>query len=132
MGDYFQHWIEMGDRLGSKAPRIFYVNWFRKSPAGKWLWPGYGENSRVLKWMCDRVAGKVEGRRTPIGILPKDDELDLAGLSIAPEDLTELMRVDPAVWKSELADIEKHFAKFGERLPPRLDAQLKELKKRLA
>jgi phosphoenolpyruvate carboxykinase (GTP) len=131
MGDYFQHWFEMGDKLGDKAPRIFYVNWFRKSPEGKWLWPGYGENSRVLKWMCDRVAGKAEGRKTPIGILPKDGELDLTGLSVAAQDLAELMKVDPAVWKAELTDIEAHFKKFGDRLPKRLSAQLVELKKRL-
>jgi phosphoenolpyruvate carboxykinase (GTP) len=131
MGDYFQHWFEMGDKLGDKAPRIFYVNWFRKSPEGKWLWPGYGENSRVLKWMCDRVAGKAEGRKTPIGILPKDGELDLTGLSVAAQDLAELMKVDPAVWKAELTDIEAHFKKFGDRLPKRLSAQLAELKKRL-
>ena len=94
MADYFGHWLEMGDRLGDKAPRIFYVNWFRKSPEGKWLWPGYGENSRVLKWMCDRIEGKVQARETPIGLLPCDGDLDLAGLEIAPENLRELMRVD--------------------------------------
>jgi len=131
MGDYFQHWFDMGDRLGAKAPRIFYVNWFRKSPEGKWLWPGYSENSRVLKWMCERVEGKVEGRRTPIGILPKDGELDLKGLSIPAPDLAELMKVDAAAWKAELPDIDKHFKQFGERLPARLNAQLKALKERL-
>ncbi len=131
MGDYFQHWFDMGDRLGAKAPRIFYVNWFRKSPEGKWLWPGYSENSRVLKWMCERVEGKVEGRRTPIGILPKDGELDLKGLSIPAPDLAELMKVDAAAWKVELPDIDKHFKQFGERLPARLNAQLKALKERL-
>jgi GTP-dependent phosphoenolpyruvate carboxykinase len=76
----------MGDKLGAKAPRIFYVNWFRKSPAGKWLWPGYSENSRVLKWMCDRVSGKVGARETPIGLLPQEGELDLTGLSIPAQD----------------------------------------------
>ena len=131
MGDYFQHWFEMGDKLAANAPRIFYVNWFRKSPEGKWLWPGYSENSRVLKWMCERVSGKAEGRRTPIGILPKDGELDLSGLSIAAQDLAELMKVDAAAWKAELPDIEQHFKQFGERLPARLDAQLKALRERL-
>jgi phosphoenolpyruvate carboxykinase (GTP) len=131
MGDYFQHWLDMGDKLGDKAPRIFYVNWFRKSPEGKWLWPGYGENSRVLKWMCDRVAGKAEGRKTPIGILPKDGELDLNGLSVPPQDLAELMKVEPAVWKAEVPSIEEHFKKLGDRLPARLTAQLKALKERL-
>jgi phosphoenolpyruvate carboxykinase (GTP) len=131
MGDYFQHWFAMGDRLGDKAPRIFYVNWFRKSPEGKWLWPGYSENSRALKWMCDRVSGKAEGRQTPIGILPKDGELDLTGLSIPAQDLAELLRVDTAAWKAELPDIEKHFKQFGDRLPARLGAQLQALKERL-
>jgi len=131
MGDYFQHWFDMGDRLAAKAPRIFYVNWFRKSPEGKWLWPGYSENSRVLKWMCERVSGKAEGRRTPIGILPKDGELDLTGLSIPAQDLAELMKVDAAAWKAELPDIDQHFKQFGERLPARLAAQLKALRERL-
>jgi phosphoenolpyruvate carboxykinase (GTP) len=131
MGDYFRHWFEMGDTLSAKAPRIFYVNWFRKSPEGKWLWPGYGENSRVLKWMCDRVAGKAEGRKTPIGILPKDGELDLRGLSVPAQDLAELLRVDAAAWKAELPDIDRHFKQFGDRLPARLNAQLKALKERL-
>jgi len=131
MGDYFAHWLAMGDRLGKNAPRIFYVNWFRKSPSGKFLWPGYGENSRVLKWMCERVAGRVTGRPTPIGILPQEEELDLRGLSLPHDDLAELLRVDPALWKAEISDIEKHFAQFGDRLPGRLAAQLRRLRERL-
>ena len=131
MGDYFAHWLAMGDRLGKNAPRIFYVNWFRKSPSGKFLWPGYGENSRVLKWMCDRVAGRVEGRPTPIGILPREEELDLQGLSLPHDDLAEILHVDPAAWKAELPDVEKHFAQFGDRLPQRLAAQLQRLRERL-
>jgi phosphoenolpyruvate carboxykinase (GTP) len=79
MGDYFQHWLDMGDKLGDKAPKIFYVNWFRKTADGRWLWPGFGENSRVLKWMCDRVEGKVDAVKTPIGLLPKKENLDLKG-----------------------------------------------------
>ncbi len=131
MGDYFGHWLAMGDRLGKNAPRIFYVNWFRKGSSGKFLWPGFGENSRVLKWMCDRVMGRVEGRRTPIGILPREEELDMQGLSLPHDDLAELLRVDPNAWKAELPDIEKHFAQFGDRLPGRLTAQLKRLGERL-
>jgi phosphoenolpyruvate carboxykinase (GTP) len=121
----------MGDKLGAKAPRIFYVNWFRKSPEGKWLWPGYSENSRVLKWMCDRVSGKVQGRQTPIGILPKDGELDLVGLDVPSQDLAELLRVDGNAFKKEIPDIEAHFRQFGDRLPKRLNAQLKALNERL-
>jgi phosphoenolpyruvate carboxykinase (GTP) len=131
MGDYFQHWLNMGDRLGAKAPRIFYVNWFRKGPDGKWLWPGYGQNSRVLKWMCERVEGKVEGRETPIGILPKEAELDLTGLSVPPEDLAELLRPHRAAARAELDDEEAHLNQFGERLPVRLADQLKALRERL-
>ena len=131
MGDYFKHWLDMGDRLGKNAPRIFYVNWFRKSPEGKFLWPGFSDNSRVLKWMCERIEGKVSAQQTPIGLLPKDGELDLAGLAIEKENMEELMRVDLTAWKEEVPDIEKHFAKFGNRLPERLLRQLQKLKDRL-
>ena len=131
MGDYFQHWLEMGDKLGAKAPHIFYVNWFRKSPDGKWLWPGFGDNSRALKWMCERVDGKIGAQQTPIGLLPNEGDLDFTGLNIPLEDLRELMKVDPQAWKAELPDIEQHFAQFGERLPERLKKQLQELKARL-
>jgi len=131
MGDYFQHWLDMGDRLGSNAPRIFYVNWFRKSPEGRWLWPGFGENSRVLKWMCDRVEGKTSAEKTPIGLLPGKNELDLTGLDIPNEDMPELQRVDIEAWRAEIPDIEKHFAQFGDRLPERLRRQLGKLKTRL-
>ncbi len=131
MGDYFRHWLEMGDRLGGKAPRIFYVNWFRKGSDGRWLWPGFGENSRVLKWMCDRVDGKVGAVETPLGLMPAEGDLDLSGLSIPPADLEELLRVDPDVWKAEYFDIEVFFDQFGSHLPDRLDAQLKGLRDRL-
>jgi len=131
MGDYFRHWLEMGDRLGGKAPRIFYVNWFRKGSDGRWLWPGFGENSRVLKWMCDRVDGKVGAVETPLGLMPSEGDLDLSGLSIPPADLEELLRVDPDVWKAEYFDIEVFFDQFGSHLPDRLDAQLKALRDRL-
>ncbi len=132
MGDYFAHWLQMGDRLGDKAPRIFYVNWFRKTPDGHWLWPGYGENSRVLKWMCDRVDGKVGAAETPIGLLLRLEDLDLRGLDIPPENLQELLRVDVAGWRGELADIERHLARFGDRLPQRLKEQLRKLQARLS
>ncbi len=132
MADYFQHWLDMGDRLGSKAPRIFYVNWFRKTPEGKWLWPGFGDNSRVLKWMCERVEGKVGARATPIGLLPQEGDLDLTGLDARWQaNVPELLRVDPAVWQAEVADIDQFFAQFGARLPERLRRQLRELARRL-
>lgn len=131
MADYFRHWLDMGQNLGSKAPRIFYVNWFRKSPEGKWLWPGFGENSRVLKWMCERVEGKIEARKTPIGLLPNEGDIDLTGLTTPPGDIKELLEVNPEPWKAEVPDIEKFFARFGDRLPERLKNQLRELAVRL-
>ena len=131
MGDYFTHWFKMGDKLGKNAPRIFYVNWFRKSGDGKFLWPGFSDNSRVLKWMCERVEGKVGTVDTPIGKLPKEGDLDLTGLDISKENMQELMAVDKAAWKAEMPDIEKHYARFGDRLPGKLRDQLAELAKRL-
>ncbi len=132
MADYFQHWLDMGDRLGDKAPRIFYVNWFRKSPEGKWLWPGYGENSRVLKWMCERIEGRAGAQETAIGYLPRSEDLDLSGLSVSAEYLKELLRVDVAAWRSEVPDIQRHFAQFGVRVPQRMHDQVCALEERLA
>lgn len=131
MGDYFQHWLDMGDRLGKKAPRIFYVNWFRKNGDGKFLWPGFSDNSRVLKWICDRVEGKINASQTTIGLLPVEGDLDIKGLKLSPEDMKELMKVDTKEWKAEIRDIEHHFAMFGNRLPERLRRQLKEFIARL-
>jgi phosphoenolpyruvate carboxykinase (GTP) len=131
MGDYFGHWYAMGEKLGSKAPRIFYVNWFRKNQDGKFLWPGFSENSRVLKWMCERVDGKTGADESPIGLLPRHGDLDLSGLNIEPGDFEELMKVHPAEWQAEIPDIEAHFSSFGSRLPDRLKVQLKALKERL-
>jgi phosphoenolpyruvate carboxykinase (GTP) len=131
MADYFEHWFEMGERLGQGAPRIFYVNWFRRNREGKWLWPGFGENSRVLKWMCERVDGKTGARETPIGLVPHKKDLDLRGLSVSQEDVEELLRVDAQAWREEIPKMEKFFAKFGKRLPPRLRRQLEELRRRL-
>ncbi|MBF8271311.1 MAG: pckG [Magnetococcales bacterium] len=130
VGDYWQHWFEMGDRLGSKAPAIFYVNWFRKSDAGKFLWPGYGDNARVLKWMCQRVEGKVGARETPLGFMPNAEDLDLTGLSISKENLDEVLKVDAAAFKAEFGDLDGWMAKVGEFLPERMKKQVTEYKKR--
>ncbi|MBF0603514.1 MAG: phosphoenolpyruvate carboxykinase (GTP) [Nitrospirae bacterium] len=130
VGDYWQHWFEMGDRLGSKAPAIFYVNWFRKSDAGKFLWPGYGDNARVLKWMCQRVEGKVGARETPLGFMPNPEDLDLTGLTIAKADLDEVLKVDAAAFKGEFADLDGWMAKIGEFVPERMKKQVAEYKKR--
>jgi len=127
MGDYFAHWLEMGDRLGKNAPKVFYVNWFRKDEKGRWLWPGFGENARVLKWMTERVEGKVSAVDTAIGRLPEIKEFDTTGLKIEEADMKELFRVDVNAYKNELPDIDKHFAQFGDRLPERLKTQLSKL-----
>jgi phosphoenolpyruvate carboxykinase (GTP) len=132
MGDYFQHWINMGEKGGAKMPKVFYVNWFRKSVDGKFLWPGYAENSRVLKWIferCDGTAGAVD---TPIGKLPADGSLDLNGLNIASEALQELLKVDRDGWKAELPLIRQHLETFGAKLPKGLGEELAALEQRLA
>jgi phosphoenolpyruvate carboxykinase (GTP) len=131
MGDYFQHWLDMGDGLGDRAPRIFYVNWFRKSPEGKFMWPGFGENSRVLKWMCERLEGKAGAERTAIGFVPSENDLDLTGLDWPREKVQQVLTIDTDLWKAEVPDIERHFAQFGDRLPARLRRQLDELRVRL-
>ncbi|MEW6234134.1 MAG: phosphoenolpyruvate carboxykinase (GTP) [Candidatus Omnitrophota bacterium] len=132
MGDYWRHWFDMGDRLGKSAPKIFYVNWFRKAGDGHWLWPGFGDNSRVLKWMCERVEGKAKTVETPIGFMPAEDALDLNGLDIPAEDIRELLCVDKDAWRSEIPDFEKYLIQFGDRLPERMKIQLEKAKKRLA
>jgi len=131
MGDYFQHWVNMGDTLGDKAPKCFYVNWFRKTEDGKFLWPGFSDNSRVLKWMCERVDGKIGAEETPIGLLPKEGDLDTEGLDTSADDMQELMKVDVEAWKAEIPDIENHFSIFGDQLPERLKKQLEEFISRL-
>ena len=127
MGDYFAHWLEIGRRAGAKLPSIFYVNWFRKGGDGKYLWPGYGENSRVLKWVFERCEGRVGARDTPIGAVPRVEDLDLAGLSLPDGALRELLKADRADWEAEIADIAQHFARFGNRLPSELSARLARL-----
>lgn len=130
-GDYMQHWFDMGEKLGDKAPRCFYVNWFRKTEDGKWLWPGYGENSRVLKWMCDRVDGKVGANETPIGLMPKKEDFSFEGLDVSDEAWEELMKVNVEGYKATVADAEDYLAKFGDRLPAKMTEQLEALKSRL-
>lgn len=131
MADYWSHWFSMGDKLGDKAPAIFYANWFRKSADGRILWPGFGENSRVLKWMCERVEGKVGAKETPFGNLPKEDDLDLNGLDLPSEDLEELLEVDENEFQTELVEFQEYLKKFGDKVPSRLMAQVEGLKKRL-
>ena len=117
------------DRL--KLPRLYFVNWFRKDPQGKFLWPGYGENSRVLKWICERIDGTAKAVETPIGNLPAPGTLDVTGLSLAPDALKDLLAVDIAGWKKEAEDIGSYYTRFGDRLPPVLSKELASLKDRL-
>ena len=117
MGDYFGHWLSMAERTDvAKLPKVFYVNWFRKDADGKFLWPGFGENSRVLEWVFERVNGRGSAVETPIGLLPTRDALPLDGLDLPGADLDELLRVDVEEWRAEIPSIEEHFARFGDRL----------------
>ncbi len=132
MGDYFKHWFEMGARLGDNAPRIFYVNWFRKDAEGNWLWPGFGENSRVLKWICERIDGTADAVETPIGYVPTPEALDLSGLDVPKADVEELLCVDSDAWRAELPEIREFYAGFGDRLPAVLSTELNALEERLS
>ena len=132
MADYFQHWLAVGQRSGAKLPKVFYVNWFRKTEDGRWLWPGYGENSRVLKWVCERVDGTAAAVETPIGLLPAPGALDTAGLDVSHEDMAELLRVDAEGWRREVPLVEEHYAQFGASLPTQLRNELESLRQRLA
>jgi phosphoenolpyruvate carboxykinase (GTP) len=131
MGDYFAHWLRMGEKGGAKMPKIFYVNWFRKSAEGKFLWPGYAENSRVLKWIFDRCEGTAAAVETPIGRLPAEGALDLNGLTISQDAMAELLKVDRDGWKAELPLIREHFRTFGAKLPQGLSDELSALEQRL-
>ncbi|MDP9085110.1 MAG: phosphoenolpyruvate carboxykinase (GTP) [Pseudomonadota bacterium] len=122
-GDYWAHWINVGAKLKT-APQIFHVNWFRQDSAGKYLWPGYGENLRVLRWIIDRCKGTANARDTAIGHLPNPADLDLQGLDIAPDALAELLTVSAALWREEFTDIDKYFSEFGERVPQALKTEL--------
>ena len=132
MGDYFAHWLEIGEAsTADKLPKIYYVNWFRKDPNGRWLWPGYGENARVLKWVVDRLDGTAEGVRTAIGVLPAKGELDLDGLDVPEADLDLLLSVDEEIWRQEAGLIPEFFAQFGQHLPAALRDEHARLVERL-
>ncbi len=131
--NYLQHWLEIGEKSSEdKLPKIFYVNWFRKDQDGKWLWPGFGDNSRVLKWIFERTSGKGKATETPIGFMPTEDALDLTGLEgVSEADMKELLKVDKEEWLNEVSSIKEHYAKFGDELPKELAAQLDALESRL-
>eukprot|EP01119_Soliformovum_irregulare_P017313 TRINITY_DN511_c0_g1_i5.p1 TRINITY_DN511_c0_g1~~TRINITY_DN511_c0_g1_i5.p1 ORF type:complete len:1259 (-),score=444.21 TRINITY_DN511_c0_g1_i5:26-3550(-) len=131
MGDYFGHWLEFRKKLGFLSPKIFYVNWFRKNEKGEFMWPGFGENSRVLKWICERVDGVGKARSTPIGYVPTSDALDLGGIDMTPETLHQLFHVEPEDWLKEIPDIRNFYSQFGNRLPHQLTQNLGLLENRL-
>ncbi len=136
-GDYFRHWIDMGKGAGESAgkadllPKIFYVNWFRRDADGGFLWPGFGENSRVLKWVVERLEGTGGAIETPVGFVPSPSDLDLAGLDVSPEKIEAALKVSPDEWRAELPQITEWFTKFGDKLPGVLWAELDALKARL-
>ncbi|MFH1189876.1 MAG: phosphoenolpyruvate carboxykinase (GTP) [Candidatus Omnitrophota bacterium] len=130
MGDYFGHWLDMGKRM-TRPPKIFSINWFRTDDEGRFIWPGFGDNIRVLEWVIDRVNKKVDAKDTPIGYLPDIGDLDLKGLSISKDSIKRLFTVDPGEWQKEARDAEAFFDKFGSRIPKALTEELKELKAKL-
>ncbi|HEX2787724.1 MAG TPA: phosphoenolpyruvate carboxykinase (GTP) [Ignavibacteria bacterium] len=131
MGDYFEHWLDMGKKLGDKAPKIFNINWFRTDEKGNFLWPGFGNNARVLKWIYERINGKADAKKTAIGYVPTSDSLDLKGLNIKKEDVEKVLEVKNDDWKKELPSQKEFFDKFGNRLPKEMTEELNEFEKRL-
>ena len=131
MGDYWAHWIEMGKKLGDKAPKIFNVNWFRTDDEGHFIWPGFGDNMRVLDWIIKRCEGKADANETPIGFVPKAEDINLEGLDFSVEQLKDILSVDKELWKAETQGIEEFYGKFGDRLPQELRNQLNTLKAKL-
>ncbi|MGH1471483.1 MAG: phosphoenolpyruvate carboxykinase (GTP) [Cellvibrionaceae bacterium] len=131
MADYWGHWLNIGKKEGAKLPKIFYVNWFRKNEEGKFMWPGFGENSRVLKWVFERCAGTAEAIDTPIGNLPKIDGIDFEGLGLSDTEIANLLRVEVDGWLQEIPDIKEYYAQFGDHLPAELLNQVEQLEKRL-
>jgi phosphoenolpyruvate carboxykinase (GTP) len=132
MAEYFQNWLDIGNREGAQLPKLFYVNWFRKDPdTGRFLWPGFGENSRVLKWVFERCSGAEGGVQTAVGIVPAPGELDVAGLDISEDDLAQVVTVDPEAFKAQLPQMREFLAKFGDDLPAEISGQLDAFEKRL-
>ena len=131
MADYFQHWLNMGKKLGDKAPKIFNVNWFRTDDEGNFIWPGFGDNMRVLNWIIDRCEGKADATETAIGYVPKPEDIDLTDLEMDMDTLKDILTVDKEIWTKETEEIEEHYKKFGNKLPAELRKQLDTLKANL-
>jgi phosphoenolpyruvate carboxykinase (GTP) len=132
MGDYFGHWLRTGRRAGARLPRVFVVNWFRKDDDGRFLWPGFGENSRVLAWVFRRCDDEADAVESPIGLVPAPGAIETTGLDLSEKDMAELLSVDRDEWRAQLPQLHEHFAKFGDRLPQELRAQLEALEERLS
>ncbi len=132
MGDYFKHWLDMGKKLGDKAPKILNVNWFRTDDHGNFIWPGFGDNARVLNWIIDRCEGKADAVETAIGYVPRPEDIDLTDLDMNIDTLKSILAVDKDIWEKEASEIEEHFKKFGNKLPDELKKQLETLKANLA
>ena len=132
MATYWGHWLEMGKKLGDKAPKIFHVNWFRKDDEGHFMWPGFGDNMRVLLWILNRCAGKVDAVESEIGYLPKPEDIDLTGLEDENVDIKGLLTIDKKVWLEDVANIEEYFAQFGDKLPKEMADELAKLKANLS
>jgi phosphoenolpyruvate carboxykinase (GTP) len=130
MADYFGHWLKLGEGRAS-MPKIFHVNWFRQNESGKYLWPGFGENLRVLRWVVGRVRGEAAAQETPIGLLPAEGAIDTSGLDVSGEAMRELMSVDPEAWLEEARDQEEFLKSFGDRMPAAIWRQNKGLRERL-
>jgi phosphoenolpyruvate carboxykinase (GTP) len=132
MGDYIAHWLAIGERDGAQLPKLYWVNWFRKGDDGSYIWPGFGENSRVVKWVVERLEGRTDAVDTPIGRVPAPDAIDLTGLDLDASVIEELTRVDAETWRQEVPQIEDHYANLGDRVPEAVRDELRELEKRLA
>jgi phosphoenolpyruvate carboxykinase (GTP) len=132
MADYWAHWLEIGRKAGARLPRIYLVNWFRKDADGRFIWPGYGDNSRVIEWIFGRCSGEDDAVETPIGLLPARGAIDTTGLAISEQGMATLLAVDPTAWNEEAKAIEEHYGRFGSKLPPQLAKQLETMKGRLA
>jgi phosphoenolpyruvate carboxykinase (GTP) len=131
MADYFGHWLQSGRREGAQLPKIFMVNWFRKDEDGRFLWPGFGENSRVLAWVFERCDEEGGAEETAIGLVPSEGALDTSGLDLPADAVAKLLAVDLDEWRNQLPRLREHFAMFGEKLPDELAAQLDALEERL-
>ncbi len=131
MGDYFAHWVKMGKLLGDKAPKVFNVNWFRTNKEGKFLWPGYGENLRVLEWIINRCEEKVDAKKTPVGYVPLEEDINLEGSGVSEDTLKDLLDIDKDLWEKEVENIKDFYKMFGKNLPEELENELKLLESRL-